>query len=165
MRMYNGCQRLCSCGKETCIAILGYCGEGSFQLPTGQKPDKSNLRKQWCQALGIGQKDILAGEKILRIAYWHFPERFRHFDEKVGAWKQRPRINGSITRGRNGWVLFPFVTLMSSSPPIFPRDMNQPFVSLQSSRQCRNRDRLLFRQAPLVAYCMRPTVLCPRILH
>jgi hypothetical protein len=99
MRMYNGCQRLCSCGKETCIAI-GYCGEGSFQLPTGQKPDKSNMRKQWCQALGIGQKDILAGEKMMRIAYWHFPERFRHFDEKVGAWKLKATdkwVNSRLT--------------------------------------------------------------------
>jgi hypothetical protein len=87
------------CGKETCIAI-GYCGEGSFQLPTGQKPDKSNLRKQWCQALGIGQKDILAGEKISRIAYWHFLERFRHFDEKVGAWKLKATdkwVNSRLT--------------------------------------------------------------------
>jgi hypothetical protein len=62
----------------------------SFQLPAGQKPDKANLRKQWCQALGIGRKDIVAGEKELRIAYWHFPECFRHFDEKVGAWKLKP---------------------------------------------------------------------------
>jgi hypothetical protein len=90
MRLYTDCKRLYGCQKETCIAI-GYCGEGSFQLPAGQKPDKANLRKQWCQALGIGRKDILAGEKELRIAYWHFPEeRFRHFDEKVSAWKLKP---------------------------------------------------------------------------
>jgi hypothetical protein len=102
MRLYKNGNCLCGCQKETCIAI-GHCGEGSFQLPLGQKPDKANLRKQWCQALGIDQKDILAGEKILRIAYWHFPERFRHFDEKVGAWKLKP-TDEWVDNERKEWL-------------------------------------------------------------
>jgi regulator of replication initiation timing len=102
MRLYKDTKRLCGCQKETCIAI-GYCGEGSFQLPSGQKPGKANLRKQWCQALGIDQKEILAGETILRIAYWHFPERFRHFDEKAGAWKLKP-TDKWVDNERKEWL-------------------------------------------------------------
>jgi hypothetical protein len=90
MQLYNDCKHLWNCQKLICIAI-GYCREGSFQLPLGQKPDKANLRKQWCQALNIGQKDILAGEKTLRITYWHFPEQFRYFDEKARVWKLKKK--------------------------------------------------------------------------
>jgi hypothetical protein len=102
MRQYNDCKRLCDCQKETCIAI-GYCGEGSFQLPLGKTAVKANLRKQWCRALGIGQKDIVDGEGTLRIAYWHFPERFRHFDEKDGAWKLLP-TDKWVDNERKEWL-------------------------------------------------------------
>jgi hypothetical protein len=102
MRLYNNCKRLCDCQKPTCNAI-GYCGEGSFQLPLGKKHDKANTRKQWCQALNIGEKDILAGEKTLRIAYWHFPERFRYFDAKARAWKLK-KTDKWIDNERKEWL-------------------------------------------------------------
>jgi hypothetical protein len=87
-----------------CCHWLLYCGEGSFKLPEGQKPDKVKLRKQWCQALGIGQKSILTGEKTnIRIAYWHFPERFRYFDEQFCAWLLRPVVPW-IDNERKQWL-------------------------------------------------------------
>jgi hypothetical protein len=70
----------------------------------GQKPDKDNLRKQWCISLGIGQEDILAGETIPRIAYWHFPERFRHFDEKVGVRKLK-HTDKWVDNERKEWLV------------------------------------------------------------
>lgn len=66
---------------------MGYCGEGSFQLPLGPKPAKANLRKQWCEALGIRDEKIIDGgtdkTRILHIGT--FPNDFATLMNRIAS--------------------------------------------------------------------------------
>ena len=76
---------LCCCKQSTCLSF-GYCGRGRFCLPTD-----ATQRQSWFDAAGIKANATDESEKLNKgkkyLAYWHFDEARRRFNEETQMWE------------------------------------------------------------------------------